>query len=68
MTRVTPKQMIIIAVFLLLLGVLLPFLMVMGVLESTFFMNFLGYACQVTGLFVGMFGIFTVVRINRKKK
>ena len=68
MTRLTPKQMIIIAVVLLILGALLPFLMVMDVVESTFFMNFLAYVCQVSGLFVGMLGIFTTVRINRKKK
>ena len=49
------------------MGALLPFLMVLGVLESTFFLNFFAYACQVSGLFVGMYGIFTAVKIFRNR-
>ena len=64
----TPKQMLIIAVILLVLGVVLPFLMVMDVLESTFFFNFFSYACQVSGLVLGMIGTFSLVKINRDKR
>ena len=68
MMNLSPKQMILIAVALLVLGVLLPFLMVMDVLESTFFLNFFSYACQVSGLVLGMIGAFSIVKINRNKR
>lgn len=68
MMHLTPKQMIFIAVGLLVLGVVLPFLMVMDVLASTFFLNFFAYACQVSGLILGMIGTFSVVKINRDKR
>lgn len=60
--------MLIIAVILLVLGAVLPFLMVMDVLESTFFLNFFSYACQVSGLVLGMIGTFSLVKINRDKR
>lgn len=66
--RLTPKQMIFIAVGLLVLGVVLPFLMVMEVLESNIFLNFFAYACQVSGLVLGMIGAFSIVKINRDKR
>ena len=68
MMGLTSKQMLIIAVILLVLGVVLPFLMVMDVLESTFFLNFFSYACQVSGLVLGMIGTFSLVKINRDKR
>jgi len=68
MMRLSPKQMLIIAVILLVLGAVLPFLMVMDVLESTFFLNFFSYACQVSGLVLGMIGTFSLVKINRDKR
>ena len=68
MMGLTSKQMLIIAVILLVLGVVLPFLMVMDVLESTFFLNFFSYTCQVSGLFLGMIGTFSLVKINRDKR
>jgi hypothetical protein len=66
--RLTPKQMILIGAGLLILGVVLPFLMVMDVLESTFFINFFSYACQVSGLVLGMIGAFSAVKINQNKR
>ena len=68
MMNLSPNQMILLAVGLLVLGVLLPFLMVMDVLESTFFLNIFSYACQVSGLVLGMIGAFSIVKINRNKR
>jgi len=42
---------------LLLVGIVLPFLMVMQVLPSTFALNFLSYIASVAGLFLGIIGI-----------
>lgn len=68
MMRMTPKQMILLATALLVLGVVIPFLMVMDVLESTFFLNFFAYGCQVSGLILGMIGAFSAVKINRNRR
>lgn len=43
--------------FLVLLGAVLPFLMVIKILESTFFLNFFAYGAQVTGIALGLIGI-----------
>jgi hypothetical protein len=53
----TPRKLILIAVFLLLGGAVVPFLIVIGVLESTFLSNFLAYFASVVGLFLGFIGI-----------
>jgi hypothetical protein len=64
----TPIQMIIIGFVLILLGALLPFLMVLDVFKSTFFLNFFAYGCQVIGVFIGLMGIFTYAKIKRNIK
>ena len=46
-----------IAVVLFFAGAAVPFLMVIGVLESTLFLNFLAYGSSVTGLVVGYTGL-----------
>ncbi len=60
----TGAKMIIGAFFLLLVGAGLPFLMVMDILESTWFLNFFTYGCQVAGLILGFIGIGRL-RANR---
>jgi hypothetical protein len=39
------------------MGVVLPFLMVIKILESTFFLNFFSYAAQVSGVILGILGL-----------
>jgi len=51
-----PKRLIIIGFFLVLFGVVVPWLMVLGYLKSTFFMNFLSYGASVSGLILGILG------------
>jgi hypothetical protein len=40
----------------MLLGIILPFLMVIHVLESTFFLNFFSWGASVAGLALGTLG------------
>jgi len=61
-----PVEMIAISIVLLLLGVVLPFLMVMQVLKSTFFLNFFSYGASVIGLFLGTYGVFGYIKTNQK--
>jgi hypothetical protein len=48
------------------LGILLPFLMVIKVLESTFFLNFFSWGASVVGLSFGTIGFALRSRNKRK--
>jgi hypothetical protein len=52
-----PERLIAIAVIMLLFGCVAPFLMVIQVVQSTFFLNFLAFGSSVAGLFIGIIGI-----------
>jgi multisubunit Na+/H+ antiporter MnhG subunit len=58
---------IVIGFFMVLAGAVLPFLMVIGILESTFFMNFIAFASSTIGVFLGVIGVAMYVGENRKK-
>lgn len=61
------RRLMVLAFFLLLAGVILPFLMAIRVLESTFTLNFLSYIVSVSGLFIGIIGIAMYVGDARNK-
>ncbi len=52
-----PLRLILIAFALLIIGVALPFLMVIGVLYSTLPLNLVAYGCSVGGFITGFVGI-----------
>ena len=52
----SPRLLLGLGVVLMLLGIILPFLMVIKVLESTFFLNFFSWGASVTGLAFGTIG------------
>jgi hypothetical protein len=52
----SPRFLLSLGVILMLLGILLPFLMVIRVLESTFFLNFFSWGASVAGLSFGTIG------------
>ena len=65
MKPLSPWMMIGIGFVLVLFGAVAPFLMVMKILPSTFFLNFLAYAASVTGLILGVVGSLMYVRGRR---
>ena len=65
MISLSPGKMIVIGFFMVLTGMVLPWLIVLRVLESTFFLNFFSFGVSVAGLFMGMVGAALYVR-NRK--
>jgi len=65
MKYITPKRLFLIAFVFLLLGVVIPFLMVMEVLESTYFLNFFSFIISFIGVIIGVIGSAYYVRINR---
>jgi len=52
----SPRLLLSLGLILMLLGIILPFLMVMQVLESTFFLNFFSWGASVAGLSFGTIG------------
>jgi hypothetical protein len=52
----SPRFLLSLGVFLMLLGIILPFLMIIQVLESTFFLNFFSWGASVAGLSFGTIG------------
>ncbi len=61
-----PLRFILIGLALMILGIVLPFLMVIRVLESTFFLNFFAYGASVGGLFLGIIGVAMYARNSRR--
>ena len=66
MIRLPPWSLIVIGFLLSLTGVILPFLIVIHLVPSTFFLNFLSYGASITGLFLGIIGASLYVRGSRK--
>jgi hypothetical protein len=60
-------RFLVIGFFMVLAGVILPFLMVLRILESTFFLNFFSYTISTLGVFLGIIGTAMYVRENRRK-
>jgi len=52
----SPRLLLGVSIVLMLLGIILPFLMVIRVLESTFFLNFFSWGASVAGLAFGTIG------------
>jgi len=52
---------------LLTLGAVLPLLMVIEMVKSTFFLNFLSYGMSLVGMVMGMSGVFTYIKVKRGK-
>ena len=65
MRGMQPWKIIGIGFVLVVLGFVLPFLMVIQVVESSIFLNFVSYAASVVGLFLGLIGAALYVRIHR---
>jgi di/tricarboxylate transporter len=57
MRQFTPLQLIVIAGVLLVLGAVLPFLMVIRLLEPSFALSFFSYGASLVGLVMGLIGI-----------
>jgi len=50
----------------MVLGVVFPLLIVIKVLESTFFLNFLSYTLQIVGLILAMIGLVAYAGVRRR--
>jgi membrane associated rhomboid family serine protease len=62
------SRLIVIGFFLVLLGAVLPFLMVLRLIESTLLLNFVAFSASVAGLFLGVIGMATYVGEKRRRR
>ena len=62
----SPRLLLALGLILMILGIVIPFLILMRVLESTFFLNFFSWGASVAGLFLGIIGVENWTR-NRKE-
>jgi hypothetical protein len=65
--RLTPAKILLIAFGLLLAGWILPVLMVMQIIPSTYFLNFFSYTAQLLGTILGFIGTLSIIRRSRRK-
>ena len=63
-----PKRLILIGFFLVLFGFILPWLMILGIVKTTFWLSFLVYGSQVSGLILGILGAAMLAAGARKKE
>ena len=62
-----PRLLLSLGVILMLLGIILPFLMVLHVIKSTFFMNFFSWGASVAGLALGTIGFALYNKLNKDR-
>lgn len=60
----SPRFLLSLGLILLIMGWLIPFLIIMYVIPSTFLLNFLGWALSVAGLFLGFIGAAMLGRVD----
>jgi hypothetical protein len=63
-----PKATMLVGFIFVLLGVVLPFLMVLKMIQATFFLSFLSFGFSVSGLLLGIVGAASYVKISRDKR
>jgi hypothetical protein len=62
----SPRFLLSLGIVLMFLGIVLPFLMVIQVLQSTFFLNFFSWGASVAGLAFGTIGFAMYSRGRRE--
>jgi len=64
----TPFRLMAVGVALMVLGILLPLLMILHILESTLLMNFIAYLASFGGLLIGLLGVVDYARTQRERE
>jgi hypothetical protein len=52
----SPRFLLSLGLILLIMGWAIPFLIIMYIIPSTLFLNFLGWGLSISGLFLGFIG------------
>jgi membrane associated rhomboid family serine protease len=62
MVDLSPKAIIFLGFVLVLLGFVLPFLMMIGEIQTTFFLALISYLASLIGMVLGIIGVAFYVR------
>ena len=62
-----PNRLMVIGVLMVLIGAVLPFLMVMRFMQSTFLINFIAFAASTIGIFLCVISVAMYVGNTRRK-
>jgi hypothetical protein len=68
MTRLDPRQIIAIGFVLVLLGFVIPFLMMIRIIEASYLLGLLSYGGSVAGLFLGLIGAAWYTAMKRPEE
>jgi len=68
MLKWQPWKMIALGGVMMLVSMVLPWLMVLQIVRSTFFLNFLAYGLSVAGMLIGFIGMVSIVKIRRTQQ
>jgi membrane protein implicated in regulation of membrane protease activity len=60
-------QLVVLAVFMMVLGIVLPFMMMVGTIRTTFLLSFVSFALSVGGFLVGVIGATQYVARRRRQ-
>jgi hypothetical protein len=63
--RNEPRFLLSLGLILLFTGWVIPLLMIMHIIPSTFFLNFVAWGASVSGLFLGFIGVATWTKMRR---
>jgi hypothetical protein len=63
-----PGRVLAIAISMMIFGVVAPFLMVLQLVESTFFLNFLSFIATTLGFYLGIIGFASLRSKNKRSK
>ena len=63
-----PWKILVLAGSMMLVSVILPLLMILQVIRSTFFLNFLAFTLSMAGMMIGYIGVVSLVRIKRSEQ
>ncbi|HMZ06073.1 MAG TPA: hypothetical protein PK078_00525 [Anaerolineales bacterium] len=61
-----PERVLVASIAMMLFGCVMPFLMAIHVVESTFFLNFLSFGMSTLGLFLGVAAV-AFLRVKQRK-
>jgi len=68
MRRFSPGPMILIGFLLVLAGAVIPWLIVLQVIPSSWALNFFSFAASMLGLMLGIAGTAYIIRLRKDKK
>jgi len=63
----TPGKLILIGFVLMIASVVVPFLMAIGKMQSTLFLNAAAVFASLAGMIAGLYGVFEIVQVRKHR-